>query len=124
MTAVAVFVGGGLGSLLRWAVALVMGRHAAAPFPFATLAVNLAGCFAAGALAGLFAERLPVSPPVRFGLTTGFLGGLTTFSTFGLETARLFQGGQAAMALGNVLANVVPGVLGAALGLWCVGRSA
>jgi CrcB protein len=124
VTALAVFVGGGLGSLLRWSVALLLGRHAAEPFPFATLAVNLAGCFLAGVLAALFAERLPVSPPVRFGLTTGFLGGLTTFSTFGLETARLFQSGHAGLAVGNVLANVVPGVAGAALGLWCVGRSA
>jgi CrcB protein len=124
VTALAIFVGGGVGSLLRWSVALLLGRHAVEPFPFATLAVNLVGCFLAGVLAALFAERVAVPPPVRFGLTTGFLGGLTTFSTFGLETARLFQSGHAAAAAGNALVNVVPGVLGAALGLWCVGRSA
>lgn len=124
MTAWAVFIGGGLGALSRWAVALALGPRAVVPFPWATLIVNVAGCFVLGLLAALFAGRLPLSPPLRLGLTTGFLGGLTTFSTFGHETVRLLFEGAPLRATLNVAANVGLGLPAAALGVWLGTRAA
>lgn len=114
--ALAVFLGGGLGAVARFGVSLLLGRHAVEPFPWATLAVNLAGCFAAGLLAMLFAAALPVAPSIRYGLTTGFLGGLTTFSAFSVETTRLIASGALGLAALNVTANVGGAVVLCVLG--------
>lgn len=119
MTALAVFLGGGLGSVCRWAVAVLAQRVAPnSVFPWGTFAVNVAGCFALGFMAQLFAFRADLPQPVRVGATTGFLGGLTTFSTFGHESVQLL--GSVAPAWGwiNVAANVVAGLAAAGLGLW------
>lgn len=124
-TAAAVFVGGGLGALSRLGVTLASRRLLpAAVLPYGTLAVNVAGCFVLGALAATFAAQAGGSPAVRAGVTTGFLGGLTTFSTFGQETVGLLSGDHPMMGLVNVLGNVGLGVGAAALGLWVGSRVA
>ena len=118
----AIFFGGGLGSVGRYLLqGLVQERAAeargwAALFPWGTLAVNLSGCFAIGLLAGLFEQRWLARPELRSFLLIGVLGGFTTFSTFGFETWSLARGGGALLAVGNVLASVVLGYLGVALG--------
>src|SRR5690606_40751842 len=95
-------LGGAVGSIARHLLA-TWTMQAAAPqkFPLGTFAVNLLGCLAAGLLAGL-AERHPggLSPELRLLLFTGLLGGFTTFSAFGLETAQLLRRGEWLVATG------------------------
>ncbi len=121
MTALAVFVGGGLGAVARWALTVWVGRRwPAAPLPWATLGVNVLGCFALGLLVPLFAQR-PQSPVLRAALTAGFLGGLTTFSTFGIETLSAYK---SAPTLGilNISLNLGLGLGAGAAGLWLGGK--
>jgi CrcB protein len=79
-------------------------------FPYGTLAVNLAGCFAAGLLFPLL-EQAGLSPDLRLAVFTGFLGGFTTFSAYGLQTLVLADGGMRVLAVANVLASNLAGLL-------------
>jgi CrcB protein len=108
-------VGGAVGALARFGVGeglmLLLGKA----FPYGTLVVNVAGCFLLGMLAALHTHAL--SAEVRTGLAAGFLGALTTFSTFGFETIDQLERGQWLVALANVMANLVLGFLAVWLGL-------
>jgi len=108
----AVFLGGGLGSLLRHALSLAVGAHA---FPAATLAVNAAGCFLIGCF-GALAVRFSWSETTSLALATGLCGGFTTFSTFSKEALALLQGGRPAAFALYVAASVLLGLAAAALG--------
>ncbi len=103
-------LGGGLGAVLRFALALWIDERAGVHFPWGTLAVNVAGCFGIGVVATLADEHALVSPTLRLFLVTGLLGGFTTFSAFGMETWQLLEDGHALTALGNAMANVVAGL--------------
>lgn len=96
----AVALGSAVGSLVRRGVADAL-PAAVTGFPWGTLAVNVAGSFLIGLLAAVTAPggRLPVGPEARFFLLGGFCGGLTTFSTFGLDTLLLVQRGAGATAV-------------------------
>lgn len=97
--------------MLRWiAGSLVPSAPVEAPFPWATLAVNLFGCLVIGLLASL-AVRQAWPEPVRLAILVGVLGGFTTFSTFGWETWSLIQIGRMDLAALYVLATNVGGVL-------------
>ena len=109
--------GGGLGAVLRFAVALWVDERSGVAFPWGTLAVNVAGCFGIGVIATLADEHAIVSPGLRLFLVTGLLGGFTTFSAFGMETWQLVEDGRtlaafanAAGSLGAGLAAVIAGV--------------
>ena len=115
---VLVGVGGAFGSIARYLIALAVGTLPG--FPFGTLAVNLTGSFVAGVLVGLGDAR-GLANPARLLLVTGFLGGYTTFSAFGVETIRLAETHGALVAGVNVLASVGVGLAVAAAGL-VVGR--
>lgn len=112
-----VFVGGGAGSLLRYALSLWLRTPAGTlAFPWATLAANLTGCFLIGLFYGLSA-RLNLSNEVRLLLTTGLCGGFTTFSTFSYESLQLLrQGGYGYFAL-YVGASIALGILLALCGV-------
>ena len=87
-------------------------------FPAGTLFVNLSGCFVMGLLAGWFAFRGETSnPALRLFLTTGVLGGFTTFSAFSLDTALMWERGQAAVAAGYALTSVLGSILAVFAGL-------
>ncbi|QDT16109.1 fluoride efflux transporter CrcB [Alienimonas californiensis] len=107
---VAVAVGGAAGAVCRFLVS----RAAAERFPvhpwLGTLAVNLAGCFLIGLAMYAAAERGRLSPATRGLIVTGFLGGLTTFSTFGQEAVSLVRGERLPIALLHVGANVLGGL--------------
>jgi fluoride exporter len=107
----AVGIGGCLGSLARYWLSGVVQRHSTSDFPYGTLAVNLLGCLIIGWIIGLVEYRQMFGPNVRLFLTIGILGGFTTFSAFGYETFALLRDKQHLLALGNVTANVVIGVL-------------
>jgi len=117
-----VFLGGGLGSAMRHGVNVLAARHVASGFPFGTLAINVLGSFVMGLVVELLALRMGLPQNLRLFLTTGILGGFTTFSTFSLEAALLHERGQTALAGGYVAASVVLGVgalfLGMALVRW------
>jgi len=76
-------------------------------FPYGTFAVNISGAFLIGLIMELALRSTMISANLRTGLTVGFLGGLTTFSTFSYETFRLLEDGEFIIAAGNVLASVV-----------------
>lgn len=115
-------LGGGLGALCRYGVSLASVRLYGDGFPWGTLAVNLAGCFLIGLAFALGVERNVLSPSCRLFFVTGFLGALTTFSTYAMESVGFARDGQAVTALLNLLANNVGGLLLVLGGLW-VGRS-
>jgi len=113
----AVFLGGGLGSLLRYAVGGWVQGAAGAAFPWGTLAVNVSGCFAIGVLATWLTERSAAGPELRLFLLVGVLGGYTTFSTFGIETWRLLESAEWVRALANAAGSVAAGVAGVLAGV-------
>ena len=111
-----VFLGGGLGAAARHGVNRV-GLDALGPgFPWWTIAVNVAGSFAIGLLAGLFGA-FETGHNMRLFLTTGFLGGFTTFSAFSLDALTLWERGAVVQSGLYVLASVVFSLLAAAVGL-------
>lgn len=114
MLAFGIALGGALGALARYGLGLATSRltaHTAlAGLPLGTLLVNVLGSFALGLVLGLGAlDRLPAS--ARIALATGFLGSLTTFSTFEADTAQLLFQGRPGWAGAYVLANVALGFL-------------
>jgi CrcB protein len=117
-----VMVGGSIGALSRYAVSLLAVKLFGARFPWGTLAVNLCGCFLIG-LAFAWSERgLGImNPSVRLCFMTGFLGALTTFSTFGLETVNSMRTGTYLVTVANFLANNIIGLSLVFLGM-LVGR--
>jgi CrcB protein len=95
---VAVAVGGLLGCLLRWVLAMLLNRYFPT-VPPGTLAANLIGCYIIGVALALFTQYPGFAPEWRLFVTTGFCGGLTTFSTFSAEVVFLMQSGRTAGAL-------------------------
>ncbi|EKT4468464.1 fluoride efflux transporter CrcB [Pseudomonas juntendi] len=113
----AVSAGGIAGTLLRFATSNWVAAHWPRHFYLGTLAVNLVGCLLIGLLYGLFLHK-PLAPvELRAGLIVGFLGGLTTFSSFSLDTVRLMESGQVPLALGYSAISVVGGLLATWAGL-------
>ncbi len=117
MTWLLLLRGGGLGAILRFALALWIDERVGVHFPWGTLAVNVAGCFGIGVVATLADEHALVSPTLRLFLVTGLLGGFTTFSAFGMETWQLVENGHALTALGNATASVVAGLAAVVVGV-------
>ncbi|MBI1387485.1 MAG: fluoride efflux transporter CrcB [bacterium] len=112
------FAGGGLGAMTRYLTALASARLWGTGFPYGTLIVNLAGCFLIGICFSLTEQNRLLSPSARLFLMTGFMGGLTTFSSYGLETMRLVQDGSASLALWNLFINNAGGMACVLLGWW------
>lgn len=113
-----VALGGAVGAMLRSATNLACAACWGSTLPIATLLVNVAGCLAGGVLVGGVLSRVGPDHTLRLLLITGVLGGLTTFSAFGLETVEMLRQGQYAWALLNVGANVGLGLAAVGVGLW------
>ena len=112
-----VFLGAGIGGALRHGVNVGAARLFGYGFPYGTLIVNVVGSFAIGLLAGYFAFRPGIGQHVRLFLTTGLLGGFTTFSAFSLDTALLVERHHYALAAGYVAGSVAAGLIALFVGL-------
>jgi fluoride exporter len=107
-------LGGALGALARWLFAEALPSPGG--WPWATLVVNLTGCFLLGALVAVLAARSPEPSWARTFLGVGVLGGYTTYSTFAVEVVDLVDAGALPLAVGYVVLSVVGGVAAVALG--------
>jgi CrcB protein len=112
-----VFFGAGIGGALRHGVNMLAVRLLGYGFPFGTLIVNVLGSFLIGVFAGYFAFKTGVNQHVRLFLTTGILGGFTTFSTFSLDAAVLVERHSYAMAAGYIVVSVALALSGLFFGL-------
>jgi len=114
-------IAGLAGTLARYSLSGIVARRFGETFPMGTLVVNVVGCFAAGFLFYLLQERFLVNDLVRTAIMIGFLGGFTTFSSFGLQTFTLLKDGQIGLATTNVLVSNVLGLFTVWLG-YSLGR--
>ena len=112
-----VFLGGGLGAALRHGINLVSARTLGTEFPYSTLIINITGSIVMGLIAGYFAFKGDASQHWRLFLTTGILGGYTTFSAFSLDAAMLYEKGEIGLALLYVVGSVALSIAGLFAGL-------
>ncbi|MFZ5587454.1 MAG: fluoride efflux transporter CrcB [Thermodesulfobacteriota bacterium] len=122
MNVLLVFIGGGIGATSRYLVSLAAARLWGAGFPFGTLIANMVGVFLIGVFFSLAERHSALTGPARLFLVTGFLGGLTTFSSFGWETVKLANDGLWSLSLANLLLNNLVGLALVVAGMW-VGKS-
>ena len=118
-----VFLGGGIGAALRHGINLGAARFVGNGFPYATFFINVSGSFVMGFIAAWFAFKGDASQHWRLFLTTGILGGFTTFSTFSLDAALLVERHSYALAAGYLIGSVAAGLSALFFGL-AVFRSA
>lgn len=116
LAVLAVCAGASAGALLRWALSLRL-NGTLASLPLGTLAANLVGGYLVGIAVALFAMHPGWSPNVRLFVVTGFLGGLTTFSTFSAEVVGQLQSGQAGWALATAALHLAGSLALTGLGI-------
>lgn len=104
---VAVFIGGGVGSVLRFGISLFMAQYYRAAFPLATLLSNVLSCLVFGLAIYVLGEKLNAELPFRLLIITGICGGFSTFSAFSYETVELIKGGNTLFAVLNVLISIL-----------------
>ena len=109
---VIVFLGGGIGAAMRHGINLATARALGTAFPYGTLLINISGSFIMGLVAAYFAFKGDASQHWRLFLTTGILGGYTTFSAFSLDAALLYERGEIGMAALYVAASVALSIAG------------
>jgi len=112
-----VFVGAGLGGVLRHIVNLLTLRWFGPNFPAGTFLINITGSIAMGMVIGYLATRNVPGPELRLFIATGVLGGYTTFSTFSLDTIALWQRGEIGTAAAYVLGSLILSFTGLWLGM-------
>jgi fluoride exporter len=108
---------GTAGTLARYGMQGLIQQRTGPGFPSGTLAVNLVGCFLLGGIAQYALMHLTIPPEWRIGITVGFFGAFTTFSTFSWETAKMLEDGEWARAAAYVLASVVGGLVAVFFGM-------
>ncbi|QNQ19518.1 fluoride efflux transporter CrcB [Kosakonia sp. SMBL-WEM22] len=113
----AVFIGGGTGSVARWMLSMKL-NPVHQIIPLGTLTANLIGAFIIGAGLAWFNRMAHIDPVWKVLVTTGFCGGLTTFSTFSAEVVFLLQEGRAGWALLNIAVNLLGSFAMTALAFW------
>jgi CrcB protein len=118
----AVALAGALGALARYGLDGLISRHAPGAFPWGTFAINVSGSLLLGLLFTLFTERLAVDAWIRSGVTIGFLGAYTTFSTLSLETYRLLEDRAVGLTVANAAGSLGAGLLAVYAGV-VVGRA-
>jgi CrcB protein len=117
MSFLIVFLGGGIGASLRHGVNVLSARLLGTAFPYATMFENITGSLVMGLLVGYFAFKGDASQGWRLFLTTGILGGYTTFSAFSLDAALLYERGELSLAALYVVGSVALSIAGLFAGL-------
>jgi CrcB protein len=118
----AIAVAGAFGALARYGVEGAVSDRAGGSFPFGTLVVNVSGALVLGFLFTVLTDRFSAPTWLRIGLTVGFLGAYTTFSTLMYETFSLFHDGVPVRALANLVGSVVLGMIAVYVGV-VIGRA-
>jgi CrcB protein len=113
-----VMFGGCIGAACRYGTNLLAVRLWGSNFPWGTLVVNMVGCLLIGLSFGLAERASWVTPSVRLFFVTGFLGALTTFSSFAVETVNTANGGSSHLAVANFVANNAGGLALVLAGMW------
>ena len=108
---------GAVGTLARYGLQGLVQHRTGSDFPSGTLVVNLAGCFLLGGVAQYGLAHLTIPPEWRIGITVGFFGAFTTFSSFGCEAVHLLEDGEWGRAATYVLSSVIGGLLAVVLGM-------
>lgn len=108
---------GGVGTLARYGLDGWIQQRTGPGFPYGILSINILGCFVLGLIGQYGLNHLSVPPDLRIGLTTGLMGGFTTFSTFGWDSVRMMESGEWSRALTYIAASVVGGLIAMVFGL-------
>ena len=112
-----VFLGGGLGSSLRYGLHLIF-KNTSSQYPIGTFTANLIGCLLIGIFFGILHKLDVLKGEAHFFFIIGFTGGLTTFSSFALENVHLFKSGSLLQPLIYSFGSIIMGILMVVIGLW------
>lgn len=118
LNVISIFIGGGIGAVLRYLTGLYMIKTLHFNIPVATFSVNIAGSFILGFLFVMFIEKTQIPTALKFALTIGFCGGLTTFSTFSLEVFEMIRNAQIINAIIYLLLSVILCISACAIGVY------
>lgn len=112
-----VFLGGGIGSILRYALGTWLNPEIKNEFPTGTFVTNILSCIIVGFLAGLISKNI-IDEKLRLLLMTGFCGGFSTFSTYILEINKIAEGQNHSMVIIYAVSSVILGWVACVIGLW------